>query len=90
MAGLPRLPSTADEILAQYLLVDVERALTFLRGEPSQVEETQLRRGQIARNAYEAILRLSENVTPCSKEKRLLDTMMAELKAQLQASGQRF
>jgi hypothetical protein len=71
----------------EFLLVDLDTALTFLEvADATNSKETRTRNRQNARTAYDAVLRLLARLTPTDEERSLLDAKLAELKNRLDAT----
>ena len=74
-----------------FLLTDLEVGMTFMDvADASHIGETKHRNYNNARNAYDAVLRLSRKLTPSLSEKQTIDAKLAILKMRLQAVGQQF
>ncbi len=73
------------------MLLDLDVGMTFMDvAEASCVDETTRRNHNNARKAYDAVLRLLDNLTPSLSERQAIDAKLAILKARLQAVGQQF
>jgi hypothetical protein len=74
-----------------FVLLDLDVGMTFMDvAEASCVDETTRRNHNNARKAYDAVLRLLDNLTPSLSERQAIDAKLAILKARLQAVGQQF
>jgi hypothetical protein len=81
----------ANNIGVEFLLTDLEIAMTFLDvAEVSRIPETVRRNHQNARDAYDSVLRLLHYVTPDARQQRVIDDKLRTLKARLEAVGQQF
>jgi hypothetical protein len=81
----------ANAVGVEFLLTDLETALTFMDvAATSEVEETTRRNHENARRAYDTVVRLLRNLHPTEAEQRELDERLSALKARLQAVGQQF
>jgi hypothetical protein len=65
--------------------------LTFMDvAEASRIDETTRRNHDNARKAYDAVVRLSEKLTPSISEQQAIDAKLIILKTRLQNVGQQF
>jgi hypothetical protein len=81
----PELNQTGVE----FLLLDLDLALTFLDvSETSHVEETTRRNHLNARKAYDAVSHLLKTVTLDEGQRQMMDAKLSLLKKRLQAVGQ--
>jgi hypothetical protein len=70
----PEVISTANRTGVQFLLTDANTDLTFMDvAEASTAPENVLRNHMNARKAYDAILRLLENLHPDENQRKELD-----------------
>ena len=83
--------SDLNQAGVNFLLADLDLATTFLDlAQTSRNEETVRRNHNNARTAYDAVVRLSRNLTPEPAQRRTIDEKLALLKTLLQAVGQQF
>jgi hypothetical protein len=74
-----------------FVLVDLDVGMTFMDvAETSRVDEITRRNHDNARKAYDAVLRLLQNLTPSLSERQAIDAKLSILKARLQAVGRKF
>ncbi|MBV9505297.1 MAG: hypothetical protein JO323_09880 [Acidobacteriia bacterium] len=75
----------------EFLLTDLDMALTFMDiAAISQIQETVDRNHENARDAYDTVLRLLQNLTPDTDQRSAIDHRMGILKARLEAVGCQF
>jgi len=86
-----RLHGRTNKIGADFLQADSEIALTF-SGIALQTSDREMRkrRTQIARKAYETIMRLREKINFNEAERDRLDANLQRLKSELQKLGESF
>jgi len=86
-----RLHGRTNKIGADFLQADSEIALTF-SGIALQTSDREMRkrRTQIARKAYETIMRLREKINFNEAERDRLDANLQRLKSELQRLGESF
>ncbi|WP_058189874.1 hypothetical protein [Terracidiphilus gabretensis] len=85
------LNGDSNETGVQFLLMDVDLALTFM--DVTNVagdEETKQRNYANARAAFDNVSHLLERFTPSVSQKLIIDNKLAILKLRLLAVGQRF
>ena len=81
----------ANQHGVEFLLIDLDLAMTFMDvAETSRTEEIIRRNQNNARKAYDTVLRLLENLRPSLTERQAVDAKLAILKMRLQGVGQQF
>jgi hypothetical protein len=91
MRGLAITFRNLNQTGVEFVLVDLDVGMTFMDvAEASRGAETTRRNHNNARNAYDAVLRLSAKLKPSPSQRQAIDTKLAVLKARLQAVGQQF
>ena len=81
----------SNETSVQFLLMDLDLALTFMdAAKVTGDEETMRRNYENARASFDNVLRLLQCLTPSAAEQLIIDNKLAILKLRLLAVGQRF
>jgi hypothetical protein len=87
MPSLPDKPE-AGSTGAEFLLADLEAALTFLNvAQTSGNAETVIRNHENARHAHDTVARLLQRVTLTADDRQIIEAKLAVLKERLEAVG---
>ena len=79
----------ADQGIIEFLLIDLDVALTFLDvAETTEFRNTAERNHRNARAAYNTVVSKLREVTPTPAQQVLMDERLSLLRARLQAVGQ--
>jgi len=85
------LPSALSNIGFEFLLADLDTAVTFMKVAESAVDaNTRERNYGNARRAYDTVVRLMQNLALDDTQREELAAKLAFLKMRLQDAGQRF
>ena len=85
------LPSALSNVGFQFLLADLDTALTFMKVAESAIDaDTRERNHANARRAYDTVIRLMQNLSLDDTQREELAAKLALLKLRLQNVGQKF
>jgi hypothetical protein len=85
------LPSALSKVGFEFLLADLDTALTFLKVAESAIDaDTRERNHANARRAYDTVVRLMQNLSLDDIQSEELAQKLALLKTRLQDVGQQF
>lgn len=88
MGGFPDARSEANQIGVNFVLTDLDVAMTFMDvADASQNEETVRRNHANAHIAYEAVVYFLGRLTPDAGQRQVIDAKLALLRTRLQAIG---
>ena len=88
MDGFRENVSISNQIGVEFLLIDLDVAMTFMAvAETSQNDETFRRNYDNARTAHDTVVHLLTKLTPNVEERKVIDAKLAVLKMRLQAAG---
>ena len=81
--------SNSDRLGLEYLISDMDLALTFLQiAATSSDRETRERNRKNARKAYETVLHFLPRLDPTAEERQTIEEKLAALRTRLQALGE--
>ena len=89
MPGFPKFAADMDKSGVDFLLIELDAALTFLDvADTSRIDETVDRNHRNARKAYDTVLRLREKVRPNPEQQQLITEKLLRLRERLEAAGE--
>ena len=89
MTDFLQLSSDLNKTSIEFLITDLETALTFLDvAQTSGDQKTKQRNHKNAHNAYDSVIRLLPKVKPTAAQQQAIDEKLTLLKARLEAVGE--